>query len=146
VGLKILNDAGASIDTTRPDGKLHFGMLAPFAEFEREVNRERTKAGMAAAKRRGPYVERPRRLTAHQIDHAKGLIGDKKENRDGAAASPGAHAETLRRTLNGLTISRTVRSRAEHSASVWSENGLSGRTLIYTALAYVIEPLSGEYP
>ena len=55
-GLRVLTGAGASIDTTRPEGKLYFAMLAAFAEFERELIRERTKAGMAAAKRRGRHV------------------------------------------------------------------------------------------
>jgi DNA invertase Pin-like site-specific DNA recombinase len=101
VGLKVLTGAGASIDTTRLEGKLHFAMLAAFAEFERELNRERTKAGMASAKRRGRHVGRPRKLTDHQIDHARVLIGDGKENCAGAAALIGVHVKTLRRALNG---------------------------------------------
>jgi DNA invertase Pin-like site-specific DNA recombinase len=35
VGLKVLTGAGASIDTTRAEGRLHFAMLAAFEEFER---------------------------------------------------------------------------------------------------------------
>jgi DNA invertase Pin-like site-specific DNA recombinase len=101
VGLKVLTGAGASIDTTRPEGRLHFAMLAAFAEFERELNRERTKAGMAAAKRRGCHLGRPRKLTPHQLDHATQLIGDGTENRAGAAALLGVHAKTLRRALKG---------------------------------------------
>jgi DNA invertase Pin-like site-specific DNA recombinase len=41
VGLKVLTGEGASIDTTRPEGKLIFAVFA-FAEFERELIRERT--------------------------------------------------------------------------------------------------------
>jgi DNA invertase Pin-like site-specific DNA recombinase len=55
VGLKVLTGEGASIDTTRPEGKLIFAVFAvfaAFAEFERELIRERTMAGMRAAKRR----------------------------------------------------------------------------------------------
>ena len=53
VGLKVLTGEGASIDTTRPEGKLIFAVFAAFAEFERELIRERTMAGMRASKRRG---------------------------------------------------------------------------------------------
>ena len=63
VGLKVLTGEGASIDTTRPEGKLIFAVFAAFAEFERELIRERTMAGMRAAKRRGRHVGRPRKLT-----------------------------------------------------------------------------------
>jgi DNA invertase Pin-like site-specific DNA recombinase len=96
VGLKVLTGAGASIDTTRPEGRLHFAMLAAFAEFERELNRERTKAGMAAAKRRGRHVGRPRKLTDHKLDHATQLIADGTENRAGAAALLGVYVKTAR--------------------------------------------------
>jgi DNA invertase Pin-like site-specific DNA recombinase len=62
---------------------------------------ERTVAGMAAAKRRGRHVGRPRKLTDHKLDHARQLIGDGKENRAGAAALLGVHVKTLRRALKG---------------------------------------------
>ena len=41
---------GAEIDTTTASGKLVFGIFATLAEFERELIRERTKAGLAAAR------------------------------------------------------------------------------------------------
>ena len=46
-GLKSLND---SIDTTTPQGKLTFHLFASLAEFERDIIRERTKAGLEAAR------------------------------------------------------------------------------------------------
>ncbi len=100
-GLKILTGAGASIDTTKPEGRLHFAMLAAFAEFERELNRERSKAGMAAAKRRGRHVGRPPKLTPHKLDHARQLIAEGKETKAGAAALLGVNPVTLRRALRG---------------------------------------------
>jgi DNA invertase Pin-like site-specific DNA recombinase len=99
VGLKVLTGAGASIDTTRAEGRLHFAMLAAFAEFERELNRERTKAGMAAAKRRGRHVGRPPALTDHQVAHARQLMAEDKETQVGVAALFGVHVKTLRRKL-----------------------------------------------
>lgn len=50
------------IDTTTAIGRMLYGQLAVFAEFEREQIIERTKAGMAAAKARGIHVGRPRAI------------------------------------------------------------------------------------
>jgi DNA invertase Pin-like site-specific DNA recombinase len=63
--------------------------------------RERTMAGMRAAKRRGRHVGRPRKLTAHKLDHARELIADGKDTRAGAAALLGVDAVTLRRRCGG---------------------------------------------
>lgn len=49
------------IDTTTAIGRMLYGQLAVFAEFEREQISDRTKAGMAAAKKRGVHVGRPRK-------------------------------------------------------------------------------------
>lgn len=51
-----LND---SIDTSTAAGKAMFGMLAVFAEFEREIIRERTQAGLQAARKSGRVGGRP---------------------------------------------------------------------------------------
>ena len=98
-GLKVLTGHGATIDTTRPEGRLIFAVFAGLAEFERELIRERTTVGMAAANLRGRHVGRPRKLTPHQLDHARQLIADGKETKVGAAALLGVDAVTLRRAL-----------------------------------------------
>lgn len=48
-----------SFDTTTPTGKAMFGMLAVFAEFERDIIQQRTKAGLEAARKRGKIGGRP---------------------------------------------------------------------------------------
>ena len=48
-----------SFDTSTPTGKAMFGMLAVFAEFERDIIQQRTKAGLAAARKRGRIGGRP---------------------------------------------------------------------------------------
>jgi len=48
-----------SIDTTLPAGRLTFQILGAVAEFERELLRERVKAGMAQARRSGKRIGRP---------------------------------------------------------------------------------------
>ena len=50
------------IDTTTPGGKLIFHMMGALAEFERDLIRERTNAGLAAARARGHRGGRPRKL------------------------------------------------------------------------------------
>lgn len=66
-GLKSLND---SIDTTTPQGKLTFHLFAALAEFEREIIRERTKAGLESARARGRKGGRPKGLTKDATDKA----------------------------------------------------------------------------
>jgi DNA invertase Pin-like site-specific DNA recombinase len=98
-GLKVLAGHGASVDTTTANGRLVLGIFAALAEFERELIRERTKAGMRAARRRGRHVGRPRRLDAAQLDHARALIASGK-GKGTVAALLGVHVSTLRRALN----------------------------------------------
>jgi len=60
VGLQSLNDP---IDTTSAQGRLTFNIFASLAEFEREVIRERTMAGLSAARARGRLGGRPKGLS-----------------------------------------------------------------------------------
>jgi DNA invertase Pin-like site-specific DNA recombinase len=101
VGLKILTGEGAAVDTTHPQGRMIFGILAVMAEFEREMISERTVAGMQAAKRRGRHVGRPPKLTPHKVAHARQLIADGTETQAGAAVLLGVGVATLRRALKG---------------------------------------------
>lgn len=48
-----------SFHTSTPTGKVMFGMLAVFAEFERDIIKQRTKAGLENAKKHGRVGERP---------------------------------------------------------------------------------------
>lgn len=57
-----------NVDTTLPAGRLTFNVLGAVAEFEREMLRERVRAGMAQAKRAGKRVGRPARRQFHQSD------------------------------------------------------------------------------
>lgn len=66
-GLKSLNDA---IDTTTPQGKLTFHLFAALAEFERDIIRERTKAGLESARARGRKGGRPRGISKAAMDKA----------------------------------------------------------------------------
>jgi DNA invertase Pin-like site-specific DNA recombinase len=101
VGLKILTGEGAAVDTTQPQGRMVFGILAVMAEFERELMSERTVAGMAAAKRRGVRLGRPLKLSKYQRQEAASMLDQGKARAD-VAALLGVHVGTLRRALNGF--------------------------------------------
>jgi DNA invertase Pin-like site-specific DNA recombinase len=69
VGFRSLQEA---IDTTTtPGGKLVFHVFAALAEFERDLIRERTSAGLAAARARGRQGGRPSVMTAHKLKVAE---------------------------------------------------------------------------
>lgn len=59
IGLQSLHDP---IDTTTPQGRLSFNLFASLAEFERDLIRERTQAGLSAARARGRNGGRPKGL------------------------------------------------------------------------------------
>ena len=62
------------IDTTTPNGRFFFHMMASLAQMERELIAERTKAGLDAARKRGRMVGRKRRMTPSKIASAKQLL------------------------------------------------------------------------
>lgn len=77
VGFRSLEE---NIDTTSGVGKLIFHIFASLAEFERDLIRERTMAGLASARARGKMGGRPRSLDAKKVDLAKSMYRDKKNS------------------------------------------------------------------
>jgi DNA invertase Pin-like site-specific DNA recombinase len=75
VGFRSLQEA---INTTTTSGKLVFQIFGALAEFERNLIRERTQAGLAAARARGRRGGRPRALDNTQIELAYRLYDEKK--------------------------------------------------------------------
>jgi DNA invertase Pin-like site-specific DNA recombinase len=65
-----------SIDTTTPSGRLVFHIFSALAEFERAVIRERTSAGLQAAKERGKKGGRPTQFGPKELAAAKALLAD----------------------------------------------------------------------
>jgi DNA invertase Pin-like site-specific DNA recombinase len=64
------------IDTTTSGGKLVFHVFGALAEFERDLIRERTHAGLAAARARGRLFGRPRVLSPQQVKQLQSLAKD----------------------------------------------------------------------
>lgn len=71
IGLRVLSGQGANIDTTTPTGRMIFGIFAALADFETELIRERTKAGLQAARARGRKGGRKFQLTKTQVRMAQ---------------------------------------------------------------------------
>jgi DNA invertase Pin-like site-specific DNA recombinase len=97
VGLRSLHE---SIDTTTPAGKLTFHVFGALAEFERDVMRERTQAGLLAARKRGKKLGRPRSLSPAQVEMARSMMANPKLSARKVAAQLGVHRATLYRNLS----------------------------------------------
>ena len=75
VGFRSLTE---SIDTTTNGGRLIFHIFASLAEFERDLIRERTNAGLAAARARGRVGGRPSVMNAKKVEKARTLYDSRK--------------------------------------------------------------------
>ena len=61
------------LDTTTAQGRLMFNLFASLAEFERDIIRERTKAGLTAARARGRQGGRPKGLSKEALSKAQAV-------------------------------------------------------------------------
>lgn len=78
VAFRVLTGQGINLDTTSASGKMIFSIFGAFAEFERELNKERTIAGLKAARARGRKGGRQFKLTKSQVRLAEASM----KNRD----------------------------------------------------------------
>jgi DNA invertase Pin-like site-specific DNA recombinase len=86
------------IDTTTPGGKLIFHLMGALAEFERDLIRERTNAGLAAARARGKVGGRPRKLkTNGKVTLAWRMFADHSHSIPEICAALGISRATLYR-------------------------------------------------
>jgi DNA invertase Pin-like site-specific DNA recombinase len=94
IGLVVLN---LGIDTATPGGRLVLTIMAALAAMERALLVERTRDGLAAARRRGRIGGRPRTLTDEQVALARSLL------------ARGTSAAETARLLGGVCSERTIR-------------------------------------
>jgi DNA invertase Pin-like site-specific DNA recombinase len=100
VGLRSLAE---HIDTTSATGRLVLHVFGALAEFERSLVRERTMAGLVAARARGRVGGRPRALTAAQLTHAQTMAAAGTPVRE-IAEVLGASRSTVYRHLRGSSM------------------------------------------
>lgn len=96
IGFRSLTE---SIDTTTSGGKLVFHIFAALAEFERGIIRERTKAGLDAARARGRVGGRPPALSVEDVTQAKALLSDPNITVKQVAQRMGVSVSTLYKHL-----------------------------------------------
>ena len=95
-GFRSLKEA---VDTTTPAGRMMMQMVGAFAEFERAMLKERTKAGLDAARKEGRIGGRPPKLKPHQQQEIVTLVKQGKKTAADAARLFGVHPATVSRLL-----------------------------------------------
>jgi DNA invertase Pin-like site-specific DNA recombinase len=88
------------IDTSTPAGRFFFHVMAALAEMERDLIRERTRAGLAVARARGRLGGRKRAMTDSKVESAKRLLASGVPPRE-VASNLSVSVATLYRWLPG---------------------------------------------
>ena len=98
IGFRSLTEA---IDTTSAGGRLTFHIFGAMAEFERSIIRERTRAGLDAARARGRKGGRPPALSRKDVAVARAMLSDPDITMEDVAARMKVAPSTLYRHLPG---------------------------------------------
>lgn len=96
-GLRALDQ---SIDTTTPEGRLFFHILAAFAEWERDMIVARTMDGLEAARARGRSGGRKPKLKPYQVERARAMYAEVGED--------GKRRWTVQQIADDLGVKRTT--------------------------------------
>jgi DNA invertase Pin-like site-specific DNA recombinase len=102
-GVSVIAQTGMEFDLSTAQGKLMLTLMAGFSQFERDLIKERTKSGMAAAKARGKHVGRPTgdRTTAKHGKQVLAML---------------AEGKTVRAIAEALTISTKTVMKIKNTA------------------------------
>jgi DNA invertase Pin-like site-specific DNA recombinase len=95
-GFRSLTEA---VDTTSPAGRMVMQILGCFAEFERSMIRERTRAGLDAARAQGRLGGRRPKLKPDQVDEVRKMVLSGRKSAADAARLFGVHPSTISRLL-----------------------------------------------
>jgi DNA invertase Pin-like site-specific DNA recombinase len=95
-GFRSLTEA---VDTTTPGGRMMMQMIGSFAEFERSMIRERTRAGLAAARAEGRIGGRRSKLRPNQQSEIAAMVHSGKKTAAEVARLFGVHPSTICRML-----------------------------------------------
>lgn len=101
-----LRIANLQVDTTTPGGIFVYTIMSALAEFERRTLSQRTKEGLAAARRRGKRLGRPPKMTAGQLRAASRRLAN-GEKPSQIAPDYGVAPWTLTRALRRNAQRRT---------------------------------------
>lgn len=95
-----------SMDTKSPAGRMIFQIVGAFAEFERELIRERTRIGMAAAMARGAKPGRPRGMSKDDEAEAVKLFNSGKYTKSEIARRYSVHISSVKRAIRRVQDDR----------------------------------------
>ena len=95
-GFRSLTEA---IDTTTPAGRMMMQMVGVFAEFEREMIRERTRAGLERARKKGRHPGRKPKLSDEQRQEIRDMVRSGKRTEAEAARLFRVHRSTIGRVM-----------------------------------------------
>ena len=109
--VETIREAGATFrsvsepwaDTTSHGGKFILTVFAGMTEFQRELIRERTRAGREVAKRRGVRFGRPKKMNVEQRDLAIRLLTEGKSVKE-VVKTLGVHVSTIYRLSDVATV------------------------------------------
>ena len=125
-GFRSLKEA---VDTTTPAGRMMMQMVGAFAEFERAMLKERTKAGLDAARKEGRIGGRPPKLKPHQQQEIVTLVKQGKKTAADAARLFGVHPATVSRLLRRRDSHRGPSTATDPLASAAAATGRPRGTL-----------------
>ncbi|MGA9146969.1 MAG: recombinase family protein [Candidatus Nanopelagicales bacterium] len=109
IGFRSLTE---NIDTTTSGGRLIFHIFAALAEFERDLIRERTQAGLSAARARGRQGGRPPTLSADQVKTARRMYEQRDMTVEQIGDVLGVSRTTIYRALRTKTPPKSQQSAA----------------------------------
>ena len=89
-----------AIDTTTPAGRMMMQMLGAFAEFERAMTRERTRAGLGVARQKGRIGGRRSKLNQEQKEEARRMVASGEKSAADVARLFNVHPSTISRLLD----------------------------------------------
>jgi DNA invertase Pin-like site-specific DNA recombinase len=112
IGFKSITEA---IDTTTSGGKLVFHIFGALAEFERDIIKERTQAGLTAARARGRKGGRPKALTPKTARQLQTLYNDKNHTIDEIYRTLNISRATLYRYLKNSNVQNFLFDTTTHS-------------------------------
>jgi DNA invertase Pin-like site-specific DNA recombinase len=114
IGFRSLQE---SIDTTTPTGKLVFHLFGALAEFERDLIRERTLAGLTAARDRGRLGGRPSSMTPQKLAIARQLYDGRQHTVAAIAETLGVSRATIYRHLGSVAPAPSLPAPARRQRS-----------------------------
>jgi DNA invertase Pin-like site-specific DNA recombinase len=100
IGFRVLSGQGTTIDTSTAGGRLIFGIFAALAEFERELIRESTIAGLSSARARGRNGGRPSTMTPAKLRLAQAAMAKRDSTVGDLCKELGVTRQTLYRFVD----------------------------------------------